>query len=375
MYQFNSSRSVKRPNGTVGSGKDTRHDRNVTIAGSLASLLLLASCGTSGGDSDSATGGGEAVSLRFAHYLPTTHTISESAFDPWMEAVESKTDEVAFEYYPAGQLVDANEIFPALKSGAIDVGFFVPANAAAAELPLADVAAVPGFPGESRSSLETAYNELLEGILYEEDFKAHNVRPLAGVIAGQYQLLSVDGPVRTEADWKGMTVRSAGGASDFLLDSLGGASVHMSAAEQFEAYQRGTVDAGINTLESITSYDFQDVISAATTNGPFGGGPAILVISDAAWEKLSPEAQEVLTSSVDEALQSLNEAYAAELDEVLGGVSSDVEFYELTDGELAALEPAIQATQDAWVAQREDEGKPGEEVLDAWAEALEKDND
>ncbi|MBV6759094.1 TRAP transporter substrate-binding protein DctP [Rhodococcus opacus] len=341
------------------------------IAGLLACALTLTGCSSSSVERGQ-VGEDGTITLRFAHQFSTRHAITKNALEVWMKEVEDRTDgRVKFEYFPAGQLIEANDVFPAIRSGVIDVGFFVPANAAGAELPLSDVTAVPGFGAEdSLGAMQDAYWELLTGILGEKDYLPKKVRPLMGILAGKYQVIAADEPVRTLDDWRGLTVRSAGGASDFVLSNLAAASVHLASGEVYEALQRGTIDGGMNTLESIPAAGYEEVANSASTNAPFGAGPTVLSIRDEVWQNLPADVQQAMEEARVVALETLDAYYANENAADLEKLSSEMEFYELTDEELAAMGPAMKNAQDQWVAQRERPDKPAREVLDAWIAAL-----
>lgn len=357
---------------TLGPSSGHRHRIGV-IAGFLACVLLLAGCSGPSVERGQVAEDGT-ITLRFAHQFSTRHEITQKALEVWMKEVEERTDgKVKFEYFPAGQLIEANDVFPAIRSGVIDVGFFVPANAAGAELPLSDVTAVPGIGAEdSLNAMQEAYWELLTGILGESDYLPKNVRPLMGILAGKYQLIVADGPVRSLEDWRGLTVRSAGGASDFVVSNLAAAPVHLSSGEVYEALQRGTIDAGMNTLESIPAARYEEVIDAASLNAPFGAGPTVLAIRDEVWQNLPADVQQAMEEARVAALESLDYHYATNNAAALSELSSEIEFYEFTDEELVAMQPAMSEAQQQWVAQREGPGKPAREVLDAWVAALER---
>ncbi|NGP06610.1 hypothetical protein G6038_14180 [Rhodococcus sp. 14C212] len=342
------------------------------LAAVLTSALLLSGCSSAVQRGEVADDG--TITLRFAHQFSTRHAITKNALEVWMDEVETRTaGRVKFEYFPAGQLIEANDVFSAIRSGVIDLGYFVPANAAGAELPLSDVPAVPGFGAEdSLESMQGAYWELLSGILGEKDYLPKNVRPVMGILAGKYQLLGAGESVRTREDWRGLTVRSAGGASDFVVKNLGAAPVHMSSGEVYEAMQRGTIDAGINTLESMPAAALDEVTRSASTNAPFGAGPTVLAIREEAWQNLPEDIRTAMAEAREVALATLAAFYADENTKNLESMSSDVEFYQLTSQELADLGPAMKQSQEEWVAQRERPGKPAREVLEAWADALER---
>lgn len=314
------------------------------------------------------------IVLRFAHYLSTTHIIASSGLNVWMSEVEERTNgKVRFDYFPGGQLVDAVDTVSAVRTGAVDISFITVANSASAELPLTDVPGVPGIETASMSKekIWDAYWELLNGLLLEEDFKPQNLRPLMGILPGGYQVLSQE-PLRNVDDWSGLTVRSAGGATDFTLEALGATPVHLSATDVYEALQRKTIDATINTLEGIPPYDFNEVVHSASTNAPFGAGGQVVMMNNSVWDKLPADVQQAMMEARVVASQSLVTAYEEKYGPELAELAEEMNFYELSPEELAQMQPEMLNAQRDWVAQREDFGKPGREALDAWIQALDE---
>jgi TRAP-type transport system periplasmic protein len=338
-----------------------------------AGVLAAAGCGSTTRVGALRMHDGQIV-LRFAHYLSTTHIVAANALNVWIDEVEKRSNgKVRIDYYPGGQLVDAVDTVSAVRTGAVDISFITVANSASAELPLSDVTAVPGIETASlpKEAQWEAYWKILNGILLDADFRPQGLRPLMGILPGNYQVLS-EAPIRNVDEWRGLTVRSAGGASDFTLHGLGAIPVHLSATDVYEALQRKTIEATINTLEGIPSYDFDEVAHAASTNAPFGGGAQVVMINDAVWQALPADVQEAMMQARVIASKSLAKAYDEKYGPLLKKIAEKMDFYELSPEELARMQPAMLNAQREWVSQRERFGKPGQAALDAWVDALDE---
>lgn len=340
-------------------GRRTR----AVVATALAASLMLTACGPS--ESDDGT-----ITLRLAHYMPMSNINVSEGVDVWMREVEERTGgRVEFESYPSGQLVSAEQIVPTLRTRTIDIGAFVPSSAAAPELPLSEVATVPGYDASNLRVVQNAYQELLEGELAEE-WEEVGIKPLFGMVPGRYQFLMQGGPRHTLADWQGTSVRTPGGVIDFLIQGTGGAPITIPGPEQYEAMERGTADSSLNSLESIPAYDFQEVIDAATTNAPVGVVLTILAINQDTFEELPEDVQVAMEEASEFTLDQYQDARETQLQESMAATSDKVEYYELDESDLEHLQPAVEEAQERWVEQREAHGQPGQQVLDAWHEAL-----
>jgi TRAP-type transport system periplasmic protein len=336
----------------------------VLAVAAIAALMALTACG-SNSVSDDGT-----ITLRLAHYMPTTHQIATDGIEVWMEEVTKRTQgKVEFDYYPAGQLISAEEMFSAVRSGAVDIGAFVPANAAAADLPLSEVPTVPGFRASSAQVVQAAYWNLLKGPLGDGEWKEAGVRPLMGVVTGLYQFVMTDSPRRTLGDWRGRTVRSPGGVVDFLIQGLDAASVTIPGPEEYEALQRGTVDSAINTVESIPVYDFNEVLGAATLNAPIGASLVVMGINQNTWDSLPQDVQAAMQQASEIAQTAVAKRLARQRIDAVEETKGDLDYYELNSSTLDELQPILENVQRSWTGQRSDGGR---EILDDWVAALAK---
>ncbi|WP_435110966.1 TRAP transporter substrate-binding protein DctP [Nocardiopsis synnemataformans] len=337
----------------------------VVCGSALAASLLLTACGP--GESDDGT-----ITLRLAHYMPTSNINVSEGVEVWMREVEERTGgRVEFEYYPSSQLVSAEQIISSLRTGTVDVGAFVPATAAPAELPLSEVPTVPGYDASDLRVVQNAYQEMLAGPLAEEWGEA-GIRPVMGMVPGRYQFLVQGEPRRTLDDWQGTSVRTPGGVADFLIEGMGAAPIAIPGPEQYEAMQRGTADSSLSSLEAVPAYGFHEVSDAATTNAPLGVVITVLGVSAETYEELPEDVRVAMSEASEVTLDSYQDAREIQLEDAVEVTSNDLEYYELGEGDLEDLQRAITEAQERWVQQREEHGQPGQEVLDAWYEALDR---
>jgi TRAP-type C4-dicarboxylate transport system substrate-binding protein len=334
----------------------------------IAVLVLTTACGSAVKIGDDGT-----ITLRIAHYMPNSHYLVKNGIEVWMKEVEERTDgQVKFDYYPAGQLVSAEEMLSSIQSGVVQIGTFVPASTASAELPLTDVLTVPGFQPSSTAVLYDAYWDVLKNELYEQEWKEADLRPMMSMPTGRYQFIINGAPRHGLDEWSGHTIRSVGGVMDFVVGELGSASVNIPGPEEYEALQRGTIDSAVNTLESIVPYKFNEVIQSATTNVPIGASLTVMGINQEAFDQLPANVQQAMDDASEVAMKSAAEATTAQLTNGMEKTREDVEYYQLTDQELADIQPALLRAQERWIAQREKNGDAGQQVVDAWEVALQK---
>ncbi|MGJ0183919.1 TRAP transporter substrate-binding protein DctP [Corynebacterium glyciniphilum] len=326
-----------------------------------------AACGSNLPVSDDGT-----ITLRLAHAMPSSTFLVKDGIEVWMDEVTDRTDDkVQFEYYPSGQLVSAEEILTSVQSGVVHIGAFVPGNVSA-ELPLSDVPTVPGFDATNYDVLYKAYWDLLSTTLYDVEWRDAGLRPAMAMLSGGYQVLIDGGPRHDLNDWSGHTTRSVGGAMDFVVDELDSAPITMPGPEVYEGLQRGTLDSAVQTLEFIGPLRFDEVVSSATTNLRIGGSGAVMAISQETFDELPPDVQTAMDEASQVAMASAERSTVDQRAKVMEATRGSIDYYELTPDELAAIDPLLVRAQERWVDQRENNGLPGHEVLDAWDTALKR---
>jgi TRAP-type C4-dicarboxylate transport system substrate-binding protein len=69
-----------------------------------------------------ATAADEAVTLKFAHWLPAKHPVHPLGFVPWAESItKASGGTIQFDFYPAQQLGKAKDHFDMARDGIADV--------------------------------------------------------------------------------------------------------------------------------------------------------------------------------------------------------------------------------------------------------------
>lgn len=322
--------------------------------------IALAACGTTPAQDE------DTIKLRIAHYMPVTHTSVADGIDIWMEEVVERTDgRVEFEYYPGGQLVDAGQIVPSLAAGVIDLGIFIPSSASPADFPLSEIPSVPGFEISNIRVADNAYQEMLEGPLREEWNNA-GMEPLMSMINGRYQAIMKGEPRHEISDWSGKSLRTPGGVTDFVAHSLGASAVHVPGADGYEALQRGTVDSGLYALESVPTYDFDEVTDYGTLNAPLGTTAMALAMNENTYAALPDDIKTAIVEATEVTRKHHQDAAVADLDEALEIAGERMSFYDINDTAIDSLLPLFADAQQRWADQREG----GMEILDEWESAI-----
>jgi TRAP-type transport system periplasmic protein len=339
----------------------------VTVA-VAAGALLVAGCSADpegqAADPDDMDDFGDEVTLTFGHPFPPTDPIQVNVWEPWIDEIsEASGGTINIEIHAGGALGPPPQVYENVVSGAQDIGWTLPGYTPG-RFPITQIIEAPfAFPNAIEGT-EVAQD------LWEEfpEFQAEydDVKMLALWAMDTGDLFTRDRRVETLEDLAGLTIRSPAPLQSAALEAMGAAAVGMPAPDIYDAVERGVID-GYKLANSATRvFDLGPTTSYRTVCNCYTGA-FVLVMNQQAWDRLSPAQQEVMEEHIgsDLALRVAAEHVAA-AEEVAATYwpEHEVESVELSEEEFARWRTAVQPVLDAWIAEREAEGVPGQEMAD-----------
>ncbi|MEL6619621.1 MAG: C4-dicarboxylate TRAP transporter substrate-binding protein [Pseudomonadota bacterium] len=198
-----------------------------------------------------------------------------------------------------------------------------------------------------------------------EEMAQWNAKLLMTSPMPQYNLVGTGDPKTTLADFEGMRVRATGGLGK-AFEAVGGVPTSVTATEAYQAMESGVVDTVAFAQHAHLSFGTINQADWWTANLNPGTVNCPVVVNIDAYESLSDDHKAALDSSVPEALDHYLSNYADLLerwDSVLAekGVQKvEIDPSVIEEFRAAAAEPA----RDAWIADMEAQGLPGQELYD-----------
>jgi len=309
----------------------------------LAIGLLVAGCGGKEEPKPADSGDtSEPVTLKLAHQWPVQNAYGLT-FQKFADLVDQKSEgSIKIEVYPANSLVTIQEMFEAVLNGTADIGYsgtsFLSARMkelSAMEIPGAyDPYKFPEIVDEIDPIMEEIYAKYGLVYLWAQD--------------GAEAALSSKKPVQTIDDLKGLKVRGYGFWVGKALEQLGAVPVTIPPTDLNVALERGTAEG------SYSAYAFSDgfkLYEQTEYNTWFGTQTmwVNLLMNKEAWDKLSPEQQEIMREAGKEAM-----AYNIQL---------------ITEGRDAFDKKARDAGNTVYTISEEEREKIFEKVKPVWEEA------
>ena len=308
----------------------------------LVAAMVLALCAC-GGSSDTAAAGetaqsaddaaadaGQTYEFTFGTVDTEEHPSTMSAHKLGEILEEKAPGKFKINVYPNSTLGGAAELVESVQMGNVDMA--CPATSFVANyVPSLGVLDLPYM----FTSPEEAY-AVLDGEIGQQlmaDVEEVGIKPLSYWEVGFRCLANSQRPINTVDDIAGLRLRIISNeVQEELFTALGVDPVPMGLSDALVANQQGTIDGMDNPLSGLYTtsvYEFDEYI--AVTNHVYTA--QIVIMSQKAWNSMSPEDQEIFMEAVAEATQFDRDEQArqtAEAADNLAAKGCEISYPELT---------------------------------------------
>lgn len=316
----------------------------------LSTILLAVACVFALATSASAE-----KTLRISLQLPLKHHLGQNLLDFKQEVEKESNGSLKIEIYPSAQLYKDNEVPQAVSSGAIEMGV-ASLTRYAGTIPAVDITYVPFmFDSPEKVVKGTAAGSPIRNAL-DSAILGTGTRVLWWQAYGSSIILSKKKAISTPADMKGMKVRVFGKTLGDTISTVGGVPTMMSGSEQFLAYQRGTVDAGMTGITAVKSRKLYEVMDYMTLTYD-ADIEFIVIINEKVWQGLSDDERAIITKAGHRVEKELRDQMVAIEKECLDFVQDKIEVVELTAEERAQWREATKPVVDRYVERSGELGK------------------
>jgi len=182
---------------------------------------------------------------------------------------------------------------------------------------------------------------------------------------GGVALLSKGDPIVNPEDMNGKKVRVFGKTLGEFTKSVGGAPVVMSGSEQFLAYQRGTVDAGMTGVSAVMPRKLFQVMDNLTLTN-HADIEFVVIINDKAWGELNDTQRDIITTASRNVEADLRQKMSKIEADALVESKKNMKVFELDAEQLAAWKKATSSVVEGYI---QSSGALGEQLVKA-AQAL-----
>ena len=300
---------------------------------------------------------------RLSNWIPPTHPVTVDILQAWGNKVEQATEgRVRVQYVSALGAPPAH--FDLVRNGVADVALIGPSYTPA-RFSLTRAAELP-FLADSSTASSLALSRAQERFFAPaNEFK--DVK-LAGIWThGPAHIFTINKPVASVADLKGLKIRTAGGIADDVANLAGAVPFFAPAPQTYDVLSKGVADGILFPAESVPGFRLETIIRYGTViKGGIYQLTHALIVNQAKWDALSPADRAALDKINGEALTVMASTVWDRLNDA-GMATMKKAGIQITDASpemMADLHKRYAGLLDAWYA---DAAKKGVDGKAAWA--------
>ncbi len=306
------------------------------------------------------------VELKFAHWLPATHPLFRTGFEPWAKSVEAASNgSIKVAFFPAQQLGKAADHYDMARDGIADMTWVNPGYQAG-RFPLYAAGELPfltGKPGGASAALDAWYRPYVAKEMADVKFCFAHLH-----VGALHSKKAITEPGQI----KGMKIRPANGTVAQTMTLLGATNVQVSAPEARDALEKGVADAITFPWNSIISFGIDKAVKFHTDFRLYAAN-FVWVINPGWYGKLAPAQKQVIDSHCNnEWAAKVGAAWGDEEDsgrEKLAQTAGHT-IVTLTPEQLAAWKAAVEPVYANWIGSANKAGVNGAQALDALRKEL-----
>ena len=321
------------------------------IASMLAvglTVAMLGGCANAGASSSAEAKAENPMVLTLAHGLSETHTV-HIAMTEFADKVEERTDgRIQVRILPNGQLGSENENMEQLMAGVISMTK-VSAPGLATYNESYHTFGLPYIFDDTQDFYHVMDSEpMQEFFLSSAD---DGFVTITYYTSGARSFYTVNKPIRTPADLKGLKIRVQDMKSQTdMLNALGGIPVAMAYGDVYTSLQTGIIDGTENNETALTTGKHGEICKVFSTD-EHAMIPDVLVMSAKTWAAISPEDQEIILEAAHESTESHKIAWDAAIDEAIEEASTQMGVEFVNDVDKEAFREATSGMVDEYCAE------------------------
>ncbi len=317
------------------------------------------------------------TTIRASTWHPPAHPGTVGGFEKFMDHVkEASGGDLDFQFWAGGSLLGAKDSLPGIENGIVDVSVlaltYFPAEFPHFQL-IADMAMLSDTPPAIAASV--AELVMLDCAPCRADFEDKGLVFTSTYSTTPYTLISKQ-KLTSPEDLRGKSYRSAGALWDRWVESVGGTSVNVSAAEMFETLDRGGVDVAVFSPAALKAYSLWDVADYDVML-PLGtyAAMSLFTFNQGFWSDLTDDQRKMVLEGAAIGTMGVTYAYIADDEEALAAASDHgVEIVEPSEALEAQRQEFIQTDIEkvAQIAKDRYGIDDPEEIISRYRELLEK---
>ncbi len=316
------------------------------------------------------TAGAQTTVLRFSDLFPTAYPFGQLSAQFAKDVKERTGGKVEIQVFPSGTLTPPAQCFEGVLQGLSDICQAVLAYTPG-RFPVMESVDLPGYPTNSGRLTTRVANEIYEKFQPNE-LDAVKVLYLHAHPPGS--IMTVDKPVRSLEDLKGMKIRSTG-LSARIVTALGGSPVSMPITQAYDPLKRGVLDGTDGTFNTLRYYRFAEVTKYTTMSTDVGYVSTFAVVMNKAkWNALPPDVRTALDAVSREYTAKAGELWdKIEREGLVFGQEKGHQFIRLAPAEMERWRAVvIEPLYTDYAKRASGAGLPGAEIVQFKRDAIQR---
>lgn len=264
-----------------------------------------------------------------------------------------------------GQLAGPAENLDGLQVGAFQAAVIAPALHPGKN-PVAMGLDLPFLPIPDLATRQQVVEAFFAHPAAVEEWNKLNVKQVFTILSPQFEFMGKGEVPETLEKWNGKRVRAAGGLGE-AMGKIGASTVTLGAPDVYQALERGVLDAAAFPFTyAHGAYGLHEISDWYTTNMEPGVNHGVVLFNLDAWNALPDQYKQVVLDAKTEAYTD-NIRVMKEADDKWLPVFKSSGMTAITYSEEEKkkwIDQAAKPVWDAWVAQQNAAGRPGQELLD-----------
>ncbi|MDQ3058447.1 MAG: TRAP transporter substrate-binding protein [Pseudomonadota bacterium] len=240
----------------------------------------------------------QTVTLKFHTFISPQSQNWLTMHKPWMEKIEKESGgRIKFEGYPGMQLGGTpGQLYDQVRDGTVDVVWALPGYTPG-RFPRVEVFELP-FMMTNAEATSRAYWEYMQTMAPDE-FK--DVHVLALQVHGPGVIHTVDRPVKSVADMKGLKMRAPTRQVAKIMTFLGATAVSMPLPATTDALSKGAINGCVMPWEVAPSVRVPELTKYSAEFASAGGAlytsTIMMAMNKARYNALAPDLQKVIDNN------------------------------------------------------------------------------
>ena len=296
----------------------------------------------------------------FAHQYPASHHHNTDVIEPYIAALTAAIPRLTIELVPGGVISTNASVHDDVRYGVVDM-MWATHGGAPGRYPLTEILE---FPNLFASAVEAT--KVIEYMMenYQPFANEFSHMKLFNIYTTEPGDIFTTKNIRVPADVVGQRIRSPGASGERSLTAAGAVTVAMGMPDVYDSIG-GVIDGLATSPSAIPTYNLWEVVDYATNGMSLYVTPFFMGFSNDAWDRLTPEEQEIALSIQIEGM-AFN-IHSAFMYDDLGEKAIDrmrdygMTVNDLTPAEQAEWLDAMTPVIDKYLDDLEDRNLPGRE--------------